>query len=275
LGHAQHARALKLFECGVSRIIRHPAIRNDSSAICEVGRAMPFRNGLISMIVMDYVLRSLAKPVYVHLIMTQSANGQQLAPRDDRRFTAERVLRTRPKTYRAIVQLLADPDAKIERIAKLHRVSTHTVRAIRGREAVSIAERKQRLMSIFGNVAELSAERMEELAGQASLRDAGITAGIATDKLLALSGDPALTIQCDFTLRNRQYYEYHAGLDGMLAQVGGKPMADADHFAKWNAIHNAIQARSLPAPAAGSTKAPPPVLADASRREETAAQKQS
>jgi hypothetical protein len=52
-------------------------------------------------------------------------------------------------------------------------------------------------------------------------------------------------------------------------------MADADHFAKWNAIHNAIQARSLPAPAAGPTKATPPVLADASRREETAAQKQS
>ena len=31
---------------------------------------------------------------------------------------------------------------------------------------------------------------MEELAGQATLRDAGITAGIATDKLLALSSDP-------------------------------------------------------------------------------------
>ena len=45
-------------------------------------------------------------------------------------------------------------------------------------------------MSIFANVAEISAERMEELAGEASLRDAGATAGIATDKLLALSSDP-------------------------------------------------------------------------------------
>jgi hypothetical protein len=43
-------------------------------------------------------------------------------------------------------------------------------------KAVAIAERKQRLMSIFANVAEISAERMEELAGQASLRDAGTTA---------------------------------------------------------------------------------------------------
>jgi hypothetical protein len=104
------------------------------------------------------------------------------------------VLRTRPKTYRAIVQLLADPDAKIEHIAKLHRVSTHTVRAIRAREAVAIAERKQRLMSIFANVAEISAERMEELAGAASLRDAGTTAGIATDKLQLLSGDATARI---------------------------------------------------------------------------------
>jgi hypothetical protein len=133
--------------------------------------------------------------------MIQSSNGQS---QDDRllsppgsqaRFTAERVLRTRPKTYRAIVQLLADPDAKVEQIAKLHRVSTHTVRAIREREAVAIAERKQRLISVFGNVAEMSAERMEELCGKATLRDAGVSAGIATDKMLALTSEsPAVQI---------------------------------------------------------------------------------
>ena len=122
-------------------------------------------------------------------------------PGSQARFTAERVLRTRPKTYRAIVQLLADPDATVMHIAKHHRVSEHTVRAIREREAVAIAERKQRLMSVFGNVAEIAAERMEELAGQANLRDAGTTAGIATDKLLALSSEPALTIRHEHTHR--------------------------------------------------------------------------
>jgi hypothetical protein len=48
-------------------------------------------------------------------------------------------------------------------------------------------------------VAEIAAERMEELAGRATLRDAGTTAGIATDKLLALSGEPALTIHHEHT----------------------------------------------------------------------------
>ena len=88
------------------------------------------------------------------------------------------------------MELLAEPGMSINQITKLCRVSEHTVRAVRDREAISIAERKQRLMSIFGNVAEIAAERMEELAGTASLRDAGTTAGIATDKLLALGSDP-------------------------------------------------------------------------------------
>ena len=93
------------------------------------------------------------------------------------------------------MELLAEPGVSINQITKFCRVSEHTVRAVRDREAVSIAERKQRLMSIFGNVAEMAAERMEELAGGATLRDAGITAGIATDKLLALSGDPQVNQQ--------------------------------------------------------------------------------
>jgi len=141
--------------------------------------------------------------------------------RDQDRFTAERVLGTRPKTYRAIVQLLADPHAAVMHIAKRHRVSEHTVRAIRAREAQAIADRKQRLMSIFANVAEISAERMEQLAGQASLRDAGTTAGIATDKLLALSSDASLTI--------RHEHLHRVSKDDLLAFAIARSKADADH----------------------------------------------
>jgi hypothetical protein len=130
----------------------------------------------------------MSEPNNDHILAGQNSEAAQ-------GFTAERVLRTRPKAYRAIVQLLADPHASVNHIAKVHRVSTHTVRAIRVREAKTIAERKQRLISIFGNVAEMSAERMEELCGKACLRDAGISAGIATDKILALTGQmPAVNI---------------------------------------------------------------------------------
>jgi transposase-like protein len=130
--------------------------------------------------------------------MSELNNGQTMTLQNSEAaqgFTAERVLRTRPKTYRAIVQLLAEPHASINQIAKLHRVSTHTVRAIRHREAQSIAERKKSLAAMLANVAELGAERMEETIGQASLRDAAIGIGVAVDKMLALTGQtPALQI---------------------------------------------------------------------------------
>ena len=131
--------------------------------------------------------------------MFPSQNGQspsepeRFKPRG--RFTGDRFLRERPRVYRKVVELLAEPGMSINQITKSCRVSEHTVRAVREREAVSIAERKQRLISIFGNVAEMSAERMEELCGKANLRDAGISAGIATDKMLALTGQmPAVNI---------------------------------------------------------------------------------
>jgi transposase-like protein len=125
-------------------------------------------------------------PVRVNII--QATNGQS-------RFTAERVARTRPKTYRAIVRLLAEPDARVDHIAKLHRVSTHTVRAIRARESIAIAERKKSLAAMLANVAELGAGRMEETISKASLRDATIGTGVAVDKLLALTGQtPAVQI---------------------------------------------------------------------------------
>ena len=96
--------------------------------------------------------------VTVRLNMSEPNNGQMVTAQTSEAaqgFTAERVLRTRPKTYRAVVQLLAEPDARVDHIAKLHRVSTHTVRAIRARESIAIAERKKSLAAMLANVAEL------------------------------------------------------------------------------------------------------------------------
>jgi transposase-like protein len=175
----------------------------------------------------------------------QSSKGQLVQQREDRSlsvpgsnteaaqgFTAERVLRTRAKTYRAIVQLLADPHASVNQIAKFHRVSTHTVRAIRHREAQTIAERKSTLLALLANVAELGAERMEETIGQASLRDAAIGTGIAVDKVLALTGQmPSINI-ANITMptaeQDAERERVHAQLDAitrLLTGSEGKPTA--------------------------------------------------
>ena len=104
--------------------------------------------------------------------MIESRNAQsQLEreqPKQKGRFTGEPLLRGRPRVYRKVVELLAEPGMSINQITKLCRVSEHTVRAVREREAILIAERKQRLTSIYGNVAQIAAERMEELVGTAS-----------------------------------------------------------------------------------------------------------
>ena len=73
-----------------------------------------------------------------------STQDKRLLPKGDpRRYTAETILRTRPQTYRKIVHLLADPYWSALQISKACRVSEHTVRAIREREAKTIAERKR------------------------------------------------------------------------------------------------------------------------------------
>ena len=132
--------------------------------------------------------------------MSEPNNGQALSTTQDRskarkRYTGELLLRTRPKTYRAIVRELAEPNASVNGISRRYRVSNHTVMGIREREAKSIAERKKHLVSILADVATVGAERMERTIGKASLRDAAIGTGIAVDKMLALTGQtPAVQI---------------------------------------------------------------------------------
>ena len=63
------------------------------------------------------------------------------------------------------------------------------------REAAEISARKKSIIGILSNVAELGAARMEETISKAGLRDAAIGAGIAVDKMLALTGQtPAVQI---------------------------------------------------------------------------------
>jgi hypothetical protein len=142
--------------------------------------------------------------VNVRLNMSDPNNGQSLSPKDNRllapkgsqaRYTGELLLRTRPKTYGAIVRELAQPNASVNGISIRYRVSNHTVMGIREREAKSITERKKHLVSILADVATLGSERMAEKIGKAGLRDAAIGTGIAVDKMLALTGQtPSLQI---------------------------------------------------------------------------------
>ena len=128
--------------------------------------------------------------------MSQSNNGKVLSPTQAARprYTGELLLRTRPKVYRQIIRLLSE-GVSANQICKLCHVTRETVRAVERREAAEISARKKSIVGILSNVAELGAARMEETIGKANLRDAAIGAGIAVDKMLALTGQmPALQI---------------------------------------------------------------------------------
>jgi hypothetical protein len=136
--------------------------------------------------------------------MSEPNNGQALAPKDNRllapkgsqaRYTGEVLLRTRPRTYRKVVALLADPDWSAIRIAQACKVSENTIAAVKLREAETIEARKKTLTSVLVDVATLGAEQMERKIGRSSLRDATIATGVSVDKVLALQGQSPIGVQ--------------------------------------------------------------------------------
>jgi hypothetical protein len=168
----------------------------------------------------------------VRLNMSEPNNDQVLSLKDNRllapkgsqaRYTGELLLRTRPKTYRAIVRELAEPNASVNGIARGYRVSNHTVMGIRKREAESIAERKKHLVSILSDVATVGAERMSEKIGKASLRDAAIGTGVAVDKMLMLTGQiPSVniaTIVMPSEAEREERRQLHDKLDAIAAHL--------------------------------------------------------
>jgi hypothetical protein len=128
--------------------------------------------------------------------MIEPNNGQSVSPAQNNRprYTGEILLRTRPKTYRKVVQLLSENTPVIQ-IMRLCRVAQDTVIAVRNREAQEISERKNKLATMLCDVATLGTERMMEKIPKAGLRDAAITTGIATDKMLALQGQSPVAVQ--------------------------------------------------------------------------------
>ena len=144
-------------------------------------------------------------------------------------YTGELLLRTRPKTYYKVVNMLAAGVA-VMNIAAQCRVSTRTVDAISERRAVDIAERKKTIVANLGDVAELGSELMTQKIRKASFRDLTIGTGVAVDKVLALLGQsPAVQVaniimpsEADREERRR----LHDKLDAISARLCAPPTSE-------------------------------------------------
>jgi hypothetical protein len=109
-------------------------------------------------------------------------------------YTGERLKVLRPETYRRVVRLLAEPreHVSIREICRQCHVTDDTVKAIERREAIPIAARKEALMVQAARIAKLAYDRVEDQIDSAPLPQAVVTAGVFTDKLHLLSGDPMI-----------------------------------------------------------------------------------
>jgi len=159
--------------------------------------------------------------VTVQVNMVQSQNNQHPKPRG--RFTGQRLRVIRPDTYRRVLELLAEPREQVpyDHICRLLRVSEHTVKAIEKTETASIAERKERLLRQALRIAGKAADRIEDQVDGANITQATVAFGVATEKMLLLSGDP--------TSRSLNFNVH----------------ADAvDLVAEFNKLHDAIRAKA-------------------------------
>ena len=131
---------------------------------------------------------------YVHLIVIESNNGESLSHGRS----------SKPKRHNAklcpfairqrIVNALANGDSK-RAIARALRVSNNTVTAIAEQEWQQVAARKARLAAQWEQVATKAVDQLNDHLDASTLPPNALVpiAGVATDKLLALSADPALT----------------------------------------------------------------------------------
>jgi len=128
--------------------------------------------------------------------MIQARNGELLSARRHAKrkgnYTGERLKSLRSETYREVVRLLAEPreHVSIREICRRCHVTDDTVKAIERREAVPIAARKQELMIQAARIAKRAYDRVEDEIDDAPLSQAVVTAGVFTDKIVALSNDP-------------------------------------------------------------------------------------
>ena len=142
------------------------------------------------------------------------------------KFTGERRKAIRPDTYRRVVELLAEPRSQVpyDHIARLLHVGEHTIKAVEKAEAISIAERKQRLLVKAARIADTAADRIEDQIGKANVSQAAVVFGIATEKMLLLNNAPTLNIQHAVVIgTNSLYDEFKAINDSLVASLQNGP----------------------------------------------------
>ena len=114
------------------------------------------------------------------------------------KYSGQRVARLRPRAYRKAVAMLA-AGCSVNAIKAACHVDHLTIEGIRANESESITELKAVLVALAARIASGAGESVEnDIASGRIKGSAAIVAfGVATDKLLALSGEPTARLAID------------------------------------------------------------------------------
>ena len=133
----------------------------------------------------------------------------------------------RPDAYRQVAELLAEPREQVSyrEIARVCKVGGSTIKAIEQAEAASIAERKAKMLKQVTRVAERAWQTVSDKLEGANLAQATICAGVATDKMLLLAGEPTQRVEVVIGDASDLYFEL-ASLKARLEAAA--PVIDAE-----------------------------------------------
>ena len=102
-------------------------------------------------------------------------------------YTGERLFTQRPDIYRATVELLGQ-GVGVRQIARTLRVSHNTIAAVRHREGATVDTLKEQTVQALARFVGAASERLLEEVHTIKLEALPVALGIATEKLLLLTG---------------------------------------------------------------------------------------
>ena len=102
-------------------------------------------------------------------------------------YTGERLFSQRPDIYRATVELLGQ-GVGVRQIARTLRVSHNTIAAVRHREGATVDTLKEQTVQALARFVGAASERLLEEVHNIKLEALPVALGIATEKLLLLTG---------------------------------------------------------------------------------------
>lgn len=135
-----------------------------------------------------------------------------------RNYSGDRLFKEEPQRYRLIADMVRE-GLSDRQIARATHSDTRTVKSVGRRESVSVPSVKQSLTGTLARVARMTAQRLEQEVPNMNHAQLAVTCGIATDKLLTMTGDANFRVEHTLTAPRENIFDRMARLHSELVRT--------------------------------------------------------